>query len=509
MRRKLLLFALLTVVISTASFGDNVEEVIQYTDASTVSSIREIITVENPGPYYLKGELYIGDSDGEDISDGIFTYTRHITTAGDGYFPPGSSYFGMNIPESMMDEGPYLGRFEVELYKNGELMRTLYAERVLHPSIWVYSSFDPVLLNYDTVKYKCDIYTREMMTALNKEYHLLELSLSDDAEIIKKVIKKAYGYNIVHNVDAVVEVDKDYLGFSGFEDHYIAPDGIKYYTDVHFEKTEGIDDIRYESDLDGTLMAIENWEEIIDGEVKKFNNLIINFDFDVCGYFKIYLYDESTNTRGFELSKILVIYPFKDNSASVDGTNELVMQSLREQRKVEAQRNHSRVIEFPDQRLEKLIRDVIEKPEGDIYESDVLEITNLNAEGKGIKDIEGLQYFKNLWALDLTNNRIKDISAVSDLDRLLSLLIGSNQIADINALANLKNLEYLHMQSNKISDIEVLRELTKLRNIIAFGNSFKSVESLSDLTDLESLWMDWDEIKDKKLLEGRGITLEK
>ena len=47
---------------------------------------------------------------------------------------------------------------------------------------------------------------------------------------------------------------------------------------------------------------------------------------------------------------------------------------------------------FPDPNLEAAIRDEIGKPTGNIYQSDLVGITDLNARDRGITDLTGLEY---------------------------------------------------------------------------------------------------------------------
>ena len=72
------------------------------------------------------------------------------------------------------------------------------------------------------------------------------------------------------------------------------------------------------------------------------------------------------------------------------------------------------IITFPDVNLEAVIRAAIGKPTGDIYEGDLLLLTTLNGEGKGIIDLTGLEYCVNLAYLNLSGNGISDIQPLVD-----------------------------------------------------------------------------------------------
>ncbi|GAG94277.1 unnamed protein product, partial [marine sediment metagenome] len=79
------------------------------------------------------------------------------------------------------------------------------------------------------------------------------------------------------------------------------------------------------------------------------------------------------------------------------------------------------VVTFPDAKLDAAIREAIGKPTGDIYQSDLEGLTSLNASGKSISDITGLEYCVNLTTLDLRRNWISDISPLSSLTNLTTL----------------------------------------------------------------------------------------
>ena len=67
---------------------------------------------------------------------------------------------------------------------------------------------------------------------------------------------------------------------------------------------------------------------------------------------------------------------------------------------------------FNDKNLEKRVREVIKKSNGDIYAADVKDVTKLDLTNSQISNIQPLKYFINLAYLNLTSNQISDISAL-------------------------------------------------------------------------------------------------
>ncbi len=97
--------------------------------------------------------------------------------------------------------------------------------------------------------------------------------------------------------------------------------------------------------------------------------------------------------------------------------------------------------------------------------TDMLSLTNLNANDRGIVDLTGIEHATNLTYLWLYYNQISDISALSGLTNLTILYLFSNQISNISALSGLTNLTDLGLSNNQISDISALSGLTNLTNL--------------------------------------------
>jgi len=133
---------------------------------------------------------------------------------------------------------------------------------------------------------------------------------------------------------------------------------------------------------------------------------------------------------------------------------------------------------FPDSNLEVAIREVINRPEGAIYGSDLEYITKLVAEERNIVELTGLEYCVNLEYLDLSKNSIGDISPLAGLTGLQILHIHQNTISDISPLAGLTALKELLLGRNNISDISPLAGLTNLRVLYLLVNNISDISPL-------------------------------
>jgi Leucine-rich repeat (LRR) protein len=157
---------------------------------------------------------------------------------------------------------------------------------------------------------------------------------------------------------------------------------------------------------------------------------------------------------------------------------------------------------FPDPNLEAAIREAIGKPTGDIYPSDLVGLTSLDASERSIANLTGLEYCGSLTYLDLYHNQITDISPLAGLTNLTKIYLWSNQISDISPLAGLTHLTYLHLAENQITDISPLAGLTNLTQLYIWDNHISNISLLEGLTNLTWLNLSWNQITDISPLEG-------
>lgn len=106
---------------------------------------------------------------------------------------------------------------------------------------------------------------------------------------------------------------------------------------------------------------------------------------------------------------------------------------------------------------------------------------------KNIQNIYGLQYFRSLKTIMLSQNKIEDISPVGDLTKLTDLNLSYNRISDIRPVQNITGLTVLRMDSNRISDITPIQNLTSLTTLGCWDNQIEDISSLKKLTKLKNL----------------------
>ncbi|MBO5076555.1 MAG: leucine-rich repeat domain-containing protein [Clostridia bacterium] len=187
-------------------------------------------------------------------------------------------------------------------------------------------------------------------------------------------------------------------------------------------------------------------------------------------------------------------------------------------------------ISFTDINFENAVREFLGRSLGNIYPSDLKDITHFSARVSGIYNINEIVYFTSLEELDLMGNRINDLTPIAALKNLKKLNIArnftvitgnrekgldisplgalplleeldasNNLITDVSALASLNSLTWLDIQNNRLTTLDGL-ENCKALEYLNISNSFRidadnnetgitDISPLAGLTSLKTLYM--------------------
>lgn len=154
------------------------------------------------------------------------------------------------------------------------------------------------------------------------------------------------------------------------------------------------------------------------------------------------------------------------------------------------------VVTFADPVLEARVRAAMGRPEGGITTAEAEDVTEMNfgiewqmdvSKETQIKDLGGLEYFKNLESLNLASNAVTDISPLAGLTKLTSLFLGGNPVADISPLSGMTSLEKLSLSGCAAQDYSTLAGLVKLEVLILDDSAITDLGALSGLTGLTYL----------------------
>ena len=163
-------------------------------------------------------------------------------------------------------------------------------------------------------------------------------------------------------------------------------------------------------------------------------------------------------------------------------------------------------VHIPDAELAAVIREVLELPAGAAITADAMrDLRELDAYGRGIADLTGLEYAVNLTALNLggdwingewRNNPISNVLPLASLTNLEALWLQRTAVSDVSALANLTNLEWLVLRDTGVSDVSALARLTNLEWLDLNYTGVSDVSALARLTNLEWLYLDYTNVSD-------------
>ncbi|MCQ6562382.1 leucine-rich repeat domain-containing protein [Paenibacillus mendelii] len=88
----------------------------------------------------------------------------------------------------------------------------------------------------------------------------------------------------------------------------------------------------------------------------------------------------------------------------------------------------TQTVSFPDKGLEEAVRKAANKSQGDLTLADVGAILSLDASGKSIRDLTGMELLPQLAEANFSNNQIKDITPLQHLTQLRTLRLKGNAI---------------------------------------------------------------------------------
>ena len=151
---------------------------------------------------------------------------------------------------------------------------------------------------------------------------------------------------------------------------------------------------------------------------------------------------------------------------------------------------------FEDAALEAAVRKALDQPQGRLTPEDIVSLTKLRSNSRGIDSLVGLEHFTALQRLELDYNAITDLTPLSQLKNLHFLNLEDNQITDLTPLSQLENLHTLWLHGNQITDITPLNQLDDLTSLYLDNNQIADITPLSQLKNLHLLNLVYNQIKD-------------
>ena len=142
--------------------------------------------------------------------------------------------------------------------------------------------------------------------------------------------------------------------------------------------------------------------------------------------------------------------------------------------------------------------------DGEIQESEAIEVTGLLIGNENISDLTGIMAFSNLTFLDLQNNQLATFDASVLSNNLTYLDCTNNNLTDLN-LNGLTNLEYLYCEFNLLTSLD-LSGLNGIIDIYCAGNQLTTINIDSGSTFGFLIFND-NQISDLSFLEGSNFNV--
>ena len=158
---------------------------------------------------------------------------------------------------------------------------------------------------------------------------------------------------------------------------------------------------------------------------------------------------------------------------------------------------------FPDPALAQVIAGAFHVTvDAVVTQEDLERVISFSAEGRGIRNLQGMERLTALREVNLNRNQISDLSPLAGQVNLERLLLDGNQIADIAPLSGLTNLQWLWLDDNQIRSIRPLEGLENLEWLTLRVNQITDIAPLQGLTRLQALWLGGNQIRDIGPLAG-------
>ncbi len=145
------------------------------------------------------------------------------------------------------------------------------------------------------------------------------------------------------------------------------------------------------------------------------------------------------------------------------------------------------IVNIPDENFRIVIREHLNKPTGDILNTELDALTKIDARGRNIKNIYGIEYCLNLNNLDIGENSISDLIPLIALDQLSILKADNNLISYMEPFLWLDGLTNLHLNNNTLTSIDVLSHLYHLTTLLLHNTAIQDISPLSNLSNLQYL----------------------
>jgi internalin A len=147
----------------------------------------------------------------------------------------------------------------------------------------------------------------------------------------------------------------------------------------------------------------------------------------------------------------------------------------------------AQVVSIPDSGLNAAIRQTLQKPTGQLTPQDLLNLTELDASGRRVSSLVGLEAARNLIVLELQSNSLTNLTLPSVLTKLSVLDLSFNPLTNCALPVGLTNLTELAIEETGLTTLTLPADLTRLIDLDLFGNRLTNLALPAGLTKLDFL----------------------
>lgn len=169
---------------------------------------------------------------------------------------------------------------------------------------------------------------------------------------------------------------------------------------------------------------------------------------------------------------------------------------------------NERVI-IKDEELEKIIRNTIVIPTGEILASDMEELERINIDYSKtpVQNIEGLEYAVNLNSFSFRNGGVlKSLTPISNLQELEYLNVSYAEVDEMVVDFNTPKLQRVSFAQAKLLNLDFLKTAVDLREIYISNSGLDNIDFVIKMEYLESITIINNTVSDIQSLEKK-LTL--
>ncbi len=167
--------------------------------------------------------------------------------------------------------------------------------------------------------------------------------------------------------------------------------------------------------------------------------------------------------------------------------------------------DENKVVKIKDIGLEKIVREKVEKLEGDLLVSDMKLLTSLNIDNKKtpVYEIDGLEYAVNLSDFSYRYGTLKSLNPIKSNSKLFYMVISYSKVEQTPDLFNTPVLESVSIIETNLSDCDFLKESKNIINLNLIRSGLTKIEFITNMNNLENLDLSTNSISDISSIKNK------